>query len=124
MNLGGIGDLGRLRFTAIRKGESDAKTTVIHVFNIKTEKQLHHVTMAMEFVALKALSQHTMNQLTSTFQNIIIRLQLKRMGQSMKHGLRSIILPTILKKVANTLRFLTHGATKHNHVSRTARSVE
>ena len=87
-NLGRIGHSALHKCTAILRDGHDARITVIHVLNIKMEKQLRHVTMDMEFVALKVLSLHTLNLLTSTYHNTTIPLQLKRTGQNMKAGLK------------------------------------
>jgi len=65
-----------------------AQIAVIGVLNGKTENRQHRITMEMDFVAFKALSQRILNLLMITFQNIIIQLPLKTMGQHMKHGLR------------------------------------
>ena len=120
-NLGGIGHSARHKYTAILRDGHDAKITVIRVLNIKMENNYIHDDGhgICSFKSVVTTHSEPVEQHTNT----TIQLQLTRMGQHMKAGLRSISLPTILKKAGSTLKFSTHGAKRHNRTSRAVMSV-
>merc|ERR1711937_86957 len=119
----GIGRPTLHKCTVVQMDGTVAKTTVILVFSGKMGNQWHRVTMGRECATSRALSHHIRSPSMSIFKNTIILLSSKMTEQLTKLGLSSIIPQTIRKKPANLLRFLIHGATRHNRMSRIVTSV-